>query len=114
MGRTLRNLGFLLLGGVVVVWIAADILKLQPIKEHLTPALFMQVSALAGFMVVAGIVLPLLGGAAGAVVGRRCARCSRRIESSATYCKDHQKLALEELRDKDRWHDQTGRRPPGR
>jgi hypothetical protein len=115
VGRSLRYLGFLVLAALLGVWMAADVLKWTAVQEHLTPALFMQVAALAGFMIAAGFVLPLLGGAAGVVVGKRCARCSKRIDSAATYCKDHQKVALEELRDKDRWHDQTNsRRRPGR
>ena len=107
MGRSIRNLGFVVLVGAVVVWILGDVLKIPQIQEHFTPALFAQVAALAGFMIAAGIVLPLVGGAAGAVAGKRCARCSKRIEPSATYCKDHQKAALQELRDKDRWQDQS-------
>ena len=99
MARSLRSFGFLLLAAVAALAMISQMIELPFIKEFLTVGNTTAVAFLAGAMIAAGIVLPILSGAAGTVAGKRCARCSKRVEKNQMYCHDHQKAALEEMRD---------------
>lgn len=97
---------------VIGLFIVNSLVGIPVVGEHLTNALFLQISGFAVFLIAAGLVLPVLGGAAGAVAGKRCARCGKRVEKNQLYCRDHQKAALEELRDRQKSIEDTsyGRR----
>lgn len=107
MARTLRGSGFTLLAVLIGVYVLDSMVGIPGMKGVLTTALFTQVAGLCAVMIAAGFVLPILGVATGAVAGKRCPRCGRRVTKNSIYCADHQKLALNELRDKQKDFDDT-------
>lgn len=107
MAGTLRRLGFTLFALLIAVYLISQMVEIPGAREVLTTALFSQIAALCVLMIVVGFVLPVLGGAAGVVAGKRCPRCGKRVEKNQIYCRDHQKAAIDEMRDRQRNFDDS-------
>jgi len=107
MAGTLRISGFLMVAGLVVVYILNSFSPIASLAHLLTNSNFTMIATLGGLMIAAGFLLPIVSGAAGAVAGKRCPRCAKRVEKNQLYCLDHQKKALEELRDRDKTGEDT-------
>lgn len=95
---------------VVGAAIANELLGLE--LEFLTPPLVRQMAIGSAGIFLLGLVAGVFGGAAGKVAGKRCPRCGKRVGKGQVYCRDHQKRAIEEMRDMDRTfeHSHFGRR----
>jgi len=92
--------GLLLLASVLYLAIA------QWAYGGVDNGLFIKILLAGGVCVAAGIVLWILGRGAAGLAARSCRRCGRRVKPGRTYCDDHFKEAIEEVRDHQRGHGQ--------
>ena len=96
MGGFLRNLGFALVAGWIVMLVALEYFEKQrPSWHHL-------VFSIGVGCIVLGILVRVLRNARGAVISRRCVRCSQKVLRGQTYCIQHFHESISELREHER------------
>lgn len=89
MSTTILRLGLWILILVLALYVIDTTYGDQPFAELIEPQMLQQALALAGILIVAGIVLRVLGKGAKVVVKNRCQVCRTAIAPGAMYCRAH-------------------------
>lgn len=99
MGRTLLQLGLVVLAGAVWLFLGGQVGWLDAAtSDHWGPlALKASIGCMAG-----GLLLRAISPMERRLRGARCARCGNPTEPGHLYCRDHMKQTLDELRDQTR------------
>lgn len=94
MATTLLRLGLWIIILVLALYVIDESYAEQPIAQLIEGGMLQQALALAGLLVVAGIVLRILGKGAKAVIKNRCQVCRTPIPAGAIYCREHLRSIL--------------------
>ena len=96
MGSFLRNSGFALIAGWLVMLLVFEYIGKERPSWHRTVFI-------AGILsIVIGVLVRLAGNARGVVVRRRCVRCGKRVLGRQVYCAEHFHESVEQMREDQR------------
>ena len=100
MGTTLLRLGLWTLILVLILYVLSSTYSDAQWAALIPAAMLVQAMALAGILIVAGIILRILGVGAKVVTKNRCRVCRTAIPPGAMYCRAHLRTILHEEEDK--------------
>ncbi len=108
MSATLLRLGLWTLILVLVLYVLVTSYPNEPWTEMIPLRMLAQALALAGVLVVAGVIFRVLDKGASVVKKNRCQVCRTPVPPGAIYCRAHLRSILHE--EEDRTHSTTARR----
>ena len=100
MGTTLLRLGLWTLILVLILYVLSSTYSDAQWAALIPTAMLVQAMALAGILILAGIILRILGVGAKVVTKNRCRVCRTPITPGAMYCRAHLRTILHEEEDK--------------
>jgi hypothetical protein len=96
MSTTLLRLGLWIMILVLALYVISETYADQPIAELIPTAMLQQALALAGVLLVAGVVFRIVGKGAQAVRKNRCQVCKTPVPPGAIFCRAHLRSVLAE------------------
>lgn len=93
----LRTLGLLVAAGGLIWMVVTDLI----LKES-RGAQVRLILLTGGFLLALSLLFSVTGRLTARVAGKRCSRCGKPVQHGHTYCSDHQKQAIDQMRDSQR------------